>query len=209
MPKILEKKTLTLHWGGTLGNTKTRGTASFGTITADYDVLHADVHSAIEELNDDDWDVKSVTPITETYFASTVLQNSTDMLGMIKANAGSETITGTYTAGVIILAQRWREISDAEAAERQRKKDARRSEEDAILAAEAEKARLNAGPIAFDRVMSMPIDRKGGIMSNTWIFNGQEYHTKGMAERARLEMAENARIHAERDRDRTAQAPAT
>ncbi|WP_262267084.1 hypothetical protein [Microvirga yunnanensis] len=203
MPRILEKKSITLHWGGSLGNSTSRGTASFGTITPDYDVLPAQVESAIEELNDDDWDIKSITPLTETAYSSTILQNNADPLGMgmLKANAGSETITGTYTAGVIIVAQRWREITEAEAAERQREKAARRSAEDAILAAEAEEARRNAGPIAYDRIMSLPIERRGGIMSNTWLFNGQEYHTKGMAEDARRNMAHSAKIQAERDRD--------
>ncbi|MDG2570803.1 hypothetical protein P7L87_24955, partial [Vibrio parahaemolyticus] len=89
-------------------------------------------------------------------------------------------------------------------AERQRERTARRTAEDAILAAEADEARRNAGPIAYDRVMSLPIERRGGIMSNTWLFNGQEYHTKGMAEDARRNMAHSAKLQAERDRDRVA-----
>ncbi len=179
----------------------------------EYGVLHEQVERLVEELSEHEWEIKSVTPIMETYFVSAVLQNTEDMLGLVKSNAGSETITGTYTAGAIIIAQRWREISDAEAAERRRKKElkmaAERAEEDARLAAAAEDARRNAGPIAYERVMSMPIERNGGIISNTWLFNGQEYHTKGMAERARLELAQNAKFEAERERDRAAQAPAT
>ncbi|MBD2745726.1 hypothetical protein IC232_03355 [Microvirga sp. BT688] len=184
-----------------MGNTGGRGNKHHGTIMPQYEDLPKQVESIIEELNEEAWEIKSVTPLVETYYTSAVLQNPNDMFGVTKTNAGSETITGTYTAGVLILAQRWREISDAEAAERRRQKQEKLDAEEAKRAAEAEEARRNAGPIAYERVMNMPIERNGGIMSNTWIFNGREYHTKGMAEQARMEMAMQARVDAERARD--------
>jgi hypothetical protein len=175
------------------------GRTEFGTVMPAYDALPEQVDSAIQDLSEDNWEVKSVTPILETYFVSAVLQNTEDMLGLVKSNAGSQTVTGTYTAGVIIFAQRWRELSEAEASERQRRKSAKLEAEEALRASEAEEQRRNAGPIAHGKVMNMPIERVGGIMSSKWAFNGQEYHTEGMAKRARQEMAEQAKSEAERN----------
>jgi len=186
MPRFLETTRKTFHWDMESNGSKEKG-LSQGRVTPDYIAFDKELDDAVARLTIDQWEIKSVTPIIESYYYDSM--NTAGSLTRGVTSMASSTFAAPVTVGVIIFAQRWVEISDEEYANRRRVITAQKESLDAVDS-EGDRARR------YNAVLAMPIERVRGLMSEMWMFNGEKYHTEGVAKRVREEMAQRARDRA-------------
>jgi len=179
MPRILEtiSRQLRWEWQHTNSGENKNQTAWWGNYEPRWEVMDAKIANLVCELEDDQWEVKSVTPLTSSRYMGVGLDN----------RGGGTTVWGggygyatPVTVGVIVLAQRWVEVSEDELAQRSRE----RAQRQASQAAAARRAE-------HDRIMALPI-KASGIFSKEWVFNGEKYPSEGAAVVARKTLAEKA-----------------
>jgi hypothetical protein len=160
-----------------------------GLIEPDVEALHASLRDLMDELADDNWEIKSVVPLTACFFQTEILVNAeTGLRGRMREQMGFNTeavggglaFAAPFTVGVLVLAQRPRDATDAElAASRQARAD---------RAAEAERAASRAAEA--ERIRKEDIDEvSAGLFSAKFRFRGVTYKTIEEARAAREKLA--------------------
>lgn len=178
MPRLIESCTRRLHCGYRNEDTGSKGDAVWGNITPDRSTLDEQLSGLIAELTEGGWEIKSVTPLTSSYYYAA----SQYSVSLDRTNWGGYGVGygAPYTEGLVVMAQRWVEITEAQQAERDRER-AQRQAVEAAAALEAKReqrqgelARLTAEPVA-----------KAGLLRDKWRFRSQDYPTEALAQGAK------------------------
>jgi len=178
MPRTLETCTRRLYCGCRDEDTGSKGDASWGHLAPNRNVLDEKLAALTTELSEGGWEIKAVTPLTASYYHAA----SRFDISMDRSNWGGYGVGygAPYTEGLVVIAQRWIEISEAQQAERDRQAAARKADETA--AALQTKRDARAGELA--KLAGEPI-AKAGLLRDKWRFRGQDYPTQALAQGAR------------------------
>lgn len=174
MPRLLETCTHRLYCGCRDEGTGSKGDAQWGHVAPDRAVLDGKLAELASELSAGSWEIRTVTPLTASYYYAA----SQYMVSLDRSNSGGYGVGygAPYTEGLVVVAQRWVEISQEEQEERERRAAARLAAENAAAlqaqreAREAELAKLAAEPVG-----------KAGLLRDKWRFRGQDYPTEALA----------------------------
>lgn len=188
MPRLLETCTRRLHCGCQDENTGSKGDAHWGHVAPDRAALDGQLAELVAELSEGGWEIKAVTPLTASYYYAA----SQYMVSLDRSNWGGYGLGygAPYTEGLLVTAQRWVEISEAQQEERERQAAARRAAETAA----ALQARREAREVELAKLAAEPVG-KAGLLRDKWRFRGQDYPTEALAQGAK-----EAAIKALRDR---------
>lgn len=178
MPQIIETMSRRVHWGWVATNTGSKGHSDWGNIEADWNSIDSKMSDLAATLNDEGWEIRSVVPLTGSRYYTTALTNQEGMSSTWGAGYG---YGAGYTEGVIVLCQRWVEISQEEA-------DRRQAIRNANAKSKADAAAAKQRQAEHDKIMALPVSRKG-IFDAQWRFNGSEFASKEEAEKARIALA--------------------
>ncbi|WP_332688620.1 hypothetical protein [Bosea sp. (in: a-proteobacteria)] len=178
MPRILETCTRRLYCGCQDEGRGSKGDAAWGHVVPDRAALDERLAELVTELTEGGWEIKTVTPLTASYYYSA----SQYMVSLDRSNSGGYGLGygAPYTEGLVVLAQRWVEISEAQQEERER----RAAERAAAEAAAALQARRDARETELAKLAAEPVG-KAGLLRDKWRFRGQDYPTEALAQGAK------------------------
>lgn len=180
MPQVIETMSRRVHWGWVSTNTGRSGHSDWGNIEADWNTIDGKMNELANALTEEGWEIRSVVPLVGSRFYTEGLTNRDGVSTSWGAGYG---YGAAYTEGVVVMCQRWVEISQEEHDRRQQR---RAESARARAAAQAAKERQDA----HDQVMAKSIDRKGLFDAN-YVFDGQTYGSKAEAEAARARLAKS------------------
>lgn len=174
MPKILETRYWRFYCGFTQTGYGSKGDSEWGHLRPDTESLDAKLDTLIKEASENGWEIKSVTPLTASYHYTA----SQFLVSMDRSNYGGYGVGygAPYTEGLIVIGQRWVDVSDEEIAERDRIAESKAAEAAALAlsrrqqARAAELAALEAEPV-----------KKAGLLRDKWRFQGNDYPTEALA----------------------------
>lgn len=178
MPRIIESCTRRLYCGCRDEGTGSKGDANWGHVVPDRSALDERLAELVAELTEGGWEIKAVTPLTASYYYAA----SQYSVSLDRSNWGGYGVGygAPYTEGLVVMAQRWVEITEAQQAERDREK-AQRQAAEAMAALEARRAQRQ-GELA--RLAAEPV-AKAGLLRDKWRFRGQDYPTEALAQGAK------------------------
>ena len=174
MPRILESRTDRLYCGCQDESTGSKGDASWGHLAPDRKALDESLAALTAELNDGGWEIKVVTPLIASYYYAA----SQYMVSLDRSNWGGYGVGygAPYTEGLVVVAQRWVEITQEQQDERER----RAAERAAAEAAAALEARRRERETELARLAAEPVS-KTGLLRDKWRFRRQDYPTEALA----------------------------
>lgn len=174
MPRILETCTRRLYCGCQDEGRGSKGDAEWGHLAPDRKALDESLAALTAELDAGGWEIKTVTPLTASYYHAA----SRFDISLDRSNWGGYGVGygAPYTEGLVVIAQRWVEISEAQQDERER----RAAERAATEAAAALQARRQTREAELARLAAEPVG-KAGLLRDKWRFRGQDYPTEALA----------------------------
>ncbi|KUL96531.1 hypothetical protein DK26_07080 [Bosea sp. WAO] len=178
MPRILETCTHRLYCGSQDESTGSKGDAQWGHVVPDRAALDEQLAALAAELSEGGWEIKAVTPLIASYYYAA----SQYMVSLDRSNWGGYGVGygAPYTEGLVVVAQRWVEITREQQDERER----RGAERAAAEAAAALEARRQAREVELARLAAEPVG-KAGLLRDKWRFRGQDYPTEALAQSAK------------------------
>lgn len=178
MPRILETCTHRLYCGSENEGTGSKADAQWGHVVPDRAALDEQLAALATELSEGNWEIKTVTPLTASFYHYA----SQYMVSLDRSNWGGYGVGygAPYTEGLVVVAQRWVEITQEQQDERER----RAAERAAAEAAAALEAKRRTREAELAKLAAEPVG-KAGLLRDKWRFRGQDYPTEALAHSAK------------------------
>lgn len=195
MPVIYETRWFRRCWSWVRREEESTGAAYWATFEPSFSQIDEAMNSILSELTSEDWEIKSVMPLTA---ARTFVEGLRNNAGLLNSTwGGGYGFGAAFTCGVVILCQRRLDLTEEEL-NRYRAVQAEQAAEAHAAGLKAERqARMERGelgPTGAERIRQMPIEEIGGLWSRRqrYGFAGTVYDTQAEAIAAREEMARKA-----------------
>jgi hypothetical protein len=189
MPHIFETRWFRRHWGLVVTEQSSKGHAHWATYEPNWKKIDEVMNALLAEIGRDEWEIKSVIPLTSS---RTYVEGLINNHGMFQNTWGAGYGYGApYAEGVVLICQRRVELTEAEYAEWRAAKEAkaRQAAEEKAAAQRAEERKA-----AAKAIRDTPIENvSGGLFARArYRFDGVEYDDNAAAMAAREEKARQA-----------------